>query len=140
MGGQFKRVQNSRQFSSSELSPQLFTPSHLFDTCRHTRSFRQRKALVGGHWNFPKRKGKTGQDKLQQLTDTQQRSTDCTHCTLQDFHQSCPHSRPPRHTSRRGACTKCCCTGTHPQDSDAQLGSTGRNRKCFMAAVMCEHL
>lgn len=59
-----KRIQHLRQFSSSELSPQLLTPSHLFDTCRHTRSFWQRKALVGGHWNFPEReKGKHGNEK-----------------------------------------------------------------------------
>lgn len=52
-------LQHVRQFSSSELSPQLLTPSHLFDTCRHTRSFWQRKALVGGHWNLPARKNPT---------------------------------------------------------------------------------
>lgn len=139
-----KGLHNLRQFSSSELSPQLLTPSHLFNTFRHTRSFWQRKALVGGHWNFPKsrtekedkrdkdgRGKKMGQDKRRRLTDIKRvcDSQGCTHCTLQDSRQSCPHSRPPRHTSRRGVYTKCCCTGTHPEGSDAQLKKTGRNRK-----------
>lgn len=51
---------NSRQLSSSELSPQLSTPSHCLDTFRHTRSFWQRKLLVGGHWNLPRGGRKRG--------------------------------------------------------------------------------
>lgn len=48
---------NSRHWLSSDLSPQLSTPSHLFDSCRHTRSFWQRNTLVGGHWNLPDEEG-----------------------------------------------------------------------------------
>lgn len=43
---------NSRQLSSSLLSPQLFTLSQRFDTGTHTRSLRQRNCLVGGHRNL----------------------------------------------------------------------------------------
>lgn len=81
-----------------------------------------------------RRENRSGPITATDRYSTHQRSTDCTHCTLQDSRQSCPRSHPPHRTSRRGACTKCCYTGTHRQGSDAQLGSTGRNRKCFMAA------
>lgn len=42
------------QFSSSELSPQWLMPSQRFPLHRHTRSFWQRKFLVGGHRNLPR--------------------------------------------------------------------------------------
>lgn len=51
------------QLSSSELSPQLLIPSHVFDICRQTRLLRQRNTLVGGHWNFPDRN--EGQDRAE---------------------------------------------------------------------------
>lgn len=41
------------QFISSELSPQWLIPSQRLPLHRHTRSFRQRRFLVGGHRNFP---------------------------------------------------------------------------------------
>lgn len=46
-----------------------------------------------------------------------QRHRRVTHSTPRDFHPSCPHNRPPHHTSRPGACTGCCCTGTRPGDT-----------------------
>lgn len=48
---------NSRQLTSSLLSPQLLTPSQRFDKGRHTRSLRQRNCLVGGHWNLAEGQG-----------------------------------------------------------------------------------
>lgn len=47
--------ENSRQLLSSLPSPQLLTPSHRFESGRHTRSLRQRNCLVGGHWNLTRR-------------------------------------------------------------------------------------
>lgn len=78
-------------------------------------------------------KKKNGQSKIWKPTDIQH-ACDHTHCSLQDSHQSCHHSRPPRHTSRQGVYTKCCYTGTHPQDSDAQLRKTER---IFTTAEVC---
>lgn len=37
-----------------------------------------------------------------------------THDTPQGSRPSCPRSRPRHRTSRPGACTACCCTGTRP--------------------------
>lgn len=125
-----KSIQHVRQFSSSELSPQLLTPSHLFDTCRHTRSFWQRKALVGGHWNFPEgEKRQQGNEKSwrQKIQPCNRQVCSHTHCTLRGSHQNCRHSRLHHRTSRPEVYIKCCCTGTRLEDSDVQLQIMERN-------------
>lgn len=50
----------------------------------------------------------------QGLARSGERQRGVTHSTPRGFHLSYPRSHPPHRTSRPGACTACCCTGTRP--------------------------
>lgn len=105
----------SPQSSSSVPSPQLSVPSHWRPIHRQTRSFLQRKGRFGGHTNRAagaEPQSAPGPPPTRKPLSAPSASE--PHHTPQGSHLSCPRSRPRRRTSRPGACTGCCCTGTRP--------------------------
>lgn len=103
------RRRNSRQLISSEPSPQLLTPSHLLDSGRHTRSFWQRKALVGGHWNLPRGShGGRREGGIRSGSESERKLGRVLWAALHSLHSSgfsselSPQSSSPSHFQARG--------------------------------------
>lgn len=116
------------QFVSSELSPQWLIPSQRLPLQRHTRSFRQRKFLVGGHRNFPTGGRMPGlfclffvPQKTFTFSSLVLNSFVYTYGIRLGFRPSYHRSHPRRRTSMPVVCTECCYTGTRRWDRGARL-------------------